>query len=104
MSSGWAGGPVWINSATLLERTNWATDVVWGRAENGLTPFDPNAWVTRYKITPDRATAVLIDLLLQDDLGDDARRLALDAGHDGSANALRKAIQRLANCPEFQLA
>ncbi len=44
---GWVGGPLWINSATLLERTNWAADVVWGRAENGLAPFDPAAWAAR---------------------------------------------------------
>ena len=48
--------------------------------------------------------AALIDLLLQGDLGDDARQLALDAGRDGTPNGLRKAVQRLANCPEFQLA
>ena len=47
---GWVGGPLWINSGTLLERTNWAADVVWGRAENGLSPFDPLAWAARYKI------------------------------------------------------
>ncbi len=47
---GWVGGPIWINSATLLERTNWAADVVWGRAENGLSPFDPKAWAARYRI------------------------------------------------------
>ena len=47
---GWVGGPIWINSGTLLERTNWAADVVWGRAENGLAPFDPLAWAARYKL------------------------------------------------------
>jgi uncharacterized protein (DUF1800 family) len=101
--AGWSGGPIWINSATLLERTNWAADIVWGRAENGLAPFDPAAWTTHYKIAPDHAATALVDLLLQGDLGDDARHLALDAGRDGSPNALRKTIQRLANCPEFQL-
>ena len=70
---GWAGGPVWINSATLLERGNWAADIVWGRAENGLAPFDPLAWAARYEITPDQAAEALVDLLLQDDLGDEAR-------------------------------
>ena len=69
---------------TLLERTNWAADVVWGRAENGLAPFDPLAWAARYKLAPDRAAGAFLDLLLQGDLGDDARRLALDAGRDGS--------------------
>ena len=101
--SGWAGGPIWINSATLLERTNWASDVVWGRAENGLAPFDPAAWTTHYKIAADHTAAALLDLMLQDDLGEDARRLALAAGRDGSPNGLRKTVQRLANCPEFQL-
>jgi uncharacterized protein (DUF1800 family) len=101
---GWVGGPLWINSATFLERTNWAADVLWGRAENGLAPFDPAAWARSYQIEPGRSVAVLIDLLLQDDLGDEARRLAREAGRDGSPNALRKAAQRLANCPEFQLA
>ena len=38
---GWVGSSNWINSGTLLERTNWAADVVWGRSENGLTPFEP---------------------------------------------------------------
>ena len=101
---GWVGGPVWINSATLLERTNWAADVIWGRAENGLAPFDPAAWAARYKMTPDHIAQALIDLLLQDDFGDEARRLALDAARDGKPEGLRKALQLVANCPEFQLA
>lgn len=101
---GWVGGRAWINSGTLLERANWAADVVWGRSENGLSPFDPIAWSARNRLPPDRAAGALIELLLQDDLGDEARRLALAAGRDGTADGLRKALQRLANCPEFQLA
>jgi hypothetical protein len=101
---GWVGGPTWINTGTLLERTNWAADVVWGRAEFGLTPFDPLAWAARYKLPADRAAGALLDLLLQGDVGDEARRLVLDAGRDGSPDGLRQALQRLANCPEFQLA
>ena len=46
----------------------------------------------------------MIDLLLQDDLGKDARRLALEAARGNSPVGLRKALQLLANCPEFQLA
>jgi uncharacterized protein (DUF1800 family) len=101
--AGWAGGSVWINSGTLLERTNWAADIVWGRSENGLSPFDPFAWATQYKLSTDRACGAFLDLLLQGDLGDEARGLALDAGRDGSPGGLRKALQRLANSPEFQL-
>ena len=63
-----------------------------------------SAWAARYKLAADRAAGAFVDLLLQGDLGDEARRLALDAGRDGSPDGLRKALQRLANCPEFQLA
>jgi hypothetical protein len=101
---GWVGGSTWINSGTLLERTNWAADVVWGRPENGLTPFDPRAWAAHYELSADRAGGALLDLLLQGELGDDTRRLALGAGREGSPGALCKSLQRLANCPEFQLA
>jgi uncharacterized protein (DUF1800 family) len=101
---GWVGGSIWINSGTLLERTNWAADVVWGRSENGLLPFDPLAWAAHYKVSPDRAAHAFLDLLLDGDLGADARRLTLDSGRDGSPDGLRKSLQRLVNCPEFQLA
>ena len=102
--AGWVGGQNWINSATLLERTNWASDVIWGRAENGLSPFDPIEWAARFKIKVDQCTQAIIDLLLQDDLGKDARRLTLEAARGNSPVSLRKALQLLANCPEFQLA
>jgi uncharacterized protein (DUF1800 family) len=101
---GWVGGTVWINSNTLLERTNWAADIIWGRSENGLAPFDASAWAARSKLPPDRANRAFLDLLLQGDVGDEARRLAFDAGRDGTGDGLRKALQRLANCPEFQVA
>jgi uncharacterized protein (DUF1800 family) len=101
---GWIGGGHWINSATLLERTNWSSDVIWGRAENGLAPFDPVDWAARYKIDSARSAQALIDLLLQDDVGKEARRFALEAARSNTAVNLRKALQLLANCPEFQLA
>jgi uncharacterized protein (DUF1800 family) len=101
---GWVGGTVWINSSTLLERTNWAADIIWGRSENGLAPFDPLAWAARYELPPDRSAGAFVELLLQGDIGDETRRLALDASGDGTLVGLRKALQRLANCPEFQLA
>ncbi len=124
---GWVGGRAWINSGTLLERTNWAADVVWGRSENGLMPFDPLEWAARYKLPAKETAAAFLDLLLDDGTSanvgqppsavrtDDSRgrlshqkelahELALEAARDGSALGLRKAIQRIVNCPEFQLA
>jgi uncharacterized protein (DUF1800 family) len=100
---GWLGGSLWINSGTLLERTNWAADLVWGRPENGLLPFDPLDWAARYKVPVKEAAAAFLDLLLAGDTSPEARRLVLAAGRDGSADGIRKALQRVANCPEFQL-
>ena len=101
---GWIGGKLWINSSTLLERGNWAADIIWGRSENGLAPFDPLAWAARCKLPPESIAEAFLDLLLQGELGGEARRLALDATRNGTLDGLRKALQRLANCPEFQLA
>jgi uncharacterized protein (DUF1800 family) len=101
---GWAAGAIWINSSTLLERTNWAADVIWGRAENGIAPFDPLEWAAQYKIDVNRIEQAINDLLLQDDFGKEARRLVTQAARDRSAIGLRKALQLLTNCPEFQLA
>ena len=87
---GWIGGQPWLNSATLLERTNWSSDIIWGRAENGLSPFDPMEWAARFKIDTGRIAQALNDLLLQDDFGKEARRLTLEAARDKSPNSLAR--------------
>jgi uncharacterized protein (DUF1800 family) len=102
--AGWAGGTAWLNSGTLLARAYWAADVIWGRAENGLAPYDPLVWTARNRIDAKRAPGALVDLLLQQNVSAQARESIVDAGRDGSANGLRKAIERIVNCSEFQLA
>jgi uncharacterized protein (DUF1800 family) len=101
---GWDGGRTWINSATLLQRVNWAADVIWGRPENGLAPYDPTAWAVHYEIPPGRVAEALIDLLLRGEVAPEARDVILDAARAGGPDGLRKALQRIANLPEFQLA
>jgi uncharacterized protein (DUF1800 family) len=101
---GWDGGKTWLNSTTLLERGNWANDLIWGNADFGLDPYDPLAWAKRNNVAPQQAAARLLELLLQDDAGPKARKLILKAGRGGTADDLRKALQRIVHCPEFQLA
>ena len=101
---GWEGGKTWINGATLLQRGNWAADLVWGRADHGLPPIDLEAWASRHRVPGARATRALVELLLQDDLDDQARAMILRAGRDGDADGLRRSLQLILNCPEFQLA
>jgi uncharacterized protein (DUF1800 family) len=101
---GWDGGKAWLNSTTLLERGNWGNDIVWGNADYGLMPYDPLAWANQNEIAPDKAADALTDLLLQGDLDANARALIQRAGRDGTADGLRKAIQMILHCPEYQLA
>jgi uncharacterized protein (DUF1800 family) len=101
---GWDGGKSWLNSTTVLERGNWCNDIVWGNADLGLKPYDPLAWAGRNGIEPEHATAAFIDLLLQGDLDAEARDLILRTGRDGRPDSLRKALQLLLHCPEYQLA
>jgi uncharacterized protein (DUF1800 family) len=101
---GWDGSKTWLGSTTLLERGNWINDIVWGNDAFGLKAYDPLAWARRHGIAPEQATAALTDLLLQGDLGPQARTLVQGAGRNGQPDSLRKAIQLLLHCPEYQLA
>ena len=101
---GWDGGRAWVSSATLLARSNWVSDFVWGNRSMAIEPFDPNAWANDNGIAPENVADRLADLLLQDDLAPEARSLAIRAGRGGGGDGVRKALQILLNCPEFQLA
>ena len=91
---GWDGGRTWIDSTTVLERGNWVADVIWGNPELGLRPYEPSA----------KSTETFLELSLQGDLDAEARTLILRAGAEGTADGLRKALQRMLHCPEYQLA
>ena len=101
---GWDGGKAWLNSSTILERGNWANDLVWGNPDLGMKPYDPLAWANRYEIAPEKAAEAFLDLLLQGDAAPKARERILSAGRDGTADGLRKALQLILHCPEYQLA
>jgi uncharacterized protein (DUF1800 family) len=101
---GWDGGKTWLNSSTVLERGNWCNDVIWGNADFGLKTYDPTAWAKRYGVTSEKAAEALLDLLLQGDGGARAREAVLRAGQAGTPDGLRKALQLIVHCPEYQLA
>jgi uncharacterized protein (DUF1800 family) len=101
---GWDGGKVWLNSTAVVERGNWCNDVLWGNARFGLTPYDPLAWARRHGVAAEKAADAFLDLLLQGEADDRARDLIRRAGRAGSADSLRKALQLIVHCPEFQLA
>jgi hypothetical protein len=100
---GWDGGRTWLNSTTLLERGNWCNDIIWGNADFGLKGFDPTDWARRNNVSVAQTPEVFFALLLDDELDVRTRSLALRAGRDGQPDGLRKVLQRIAHCPEFQL-
>jgi uncharacterized protein (DUF1800 family) len=101
---GWDGGRTWLTSATLLERGNWVSDVIWGNATVGVLPYDPPAWAKAHGLRPDQATAALVDLLLQGDLDPRARALIDRTAAPATADALRKTLQMALHTPDFHLA
>jgi uncharacterized protein (DUF1800 family) len=101
---GWVGGRNWVTTTTLLARANWSNDVVWGNPNRGMPGYDLLTWARRHRIAPTRATAALMELLLQGDLSAEDRALILRTGADGRADSLRRALQLVWNCPECQLA
>jgi uncharacterized protein (DUF1800 family) len=100
---GWDGGKSWLNSTTVLERGNWIADLIWGNPELGLSPYDPLAWAERCQITPSKVPEAMISLLLQGEVNDNARGLILKTGADGHPDSLRRALQLVLHCPQFQL-
>jgi uncharacterized protein (DUF1800 family) len=101
---GWDGGRTWLTSATLLERGNWVSDVIWGNATVGVMPYEPLAWAKAYGLQPGQVTAALVDLVLQGDLDPRARVLIERAAAPATTDALRKALQLALHTPDFHLA
>jgi uncharacterized protein (DUF1800 family) len=101
---GWDGGRSWLNSTTVLERGNWASDIVWGNADLGLKAYDPPVWTKQNGVEGGKAATALLAVLLQEDVTSQARDLILAAGRDGKADSLRRAVQLALHCPEYQLA
>src|SRR5262249_40612126 len=101
---GWDGSKTWINSTPVLEPGNWATHVVWGNANLGMKAYDVAGWAKANGLAAAKAVPALIDLVVQGDLDGKAKALVEKAGRDGKADSLRKALQLLLHCPEFQLA
>jgi hypothetical protein len=99
---GWVAGPTWLSSTALLERSNWCNDVIWGNPDLGMGRYDPLAWARRHGLAPAAATPALLDLLLQGDVHPESRAQILRAG-DGSGDGLRRALQLVCHCPEYQL-
>jgi uncharacterized protein (DUF1800 family) len=101
--AGWAGGRRWITSASVVERTNWLSAVIWGDPDSDLPPFDPVAWGARNGVPRREIGRALVELLVQADITPEATEAALEVAQPADADALRKCAQIIVHCPEYQL-
>jgi uncharacterized protein (DUF1800 family) len=101
--AGWAGGRRWITSASVIERTNWLSAVIWGDRALDRPSFDPLAWGDRHGIPRREIGRALIELLVQDDLTPEAKNAALRVAESADADTLRKCAQIIVHCPEYHL-
>jgi len=70
--SGWDGGGTWINSATLLERVNFANTIA--KAREGNYVFDPEPLLANVGDTPEAIVDFFVDLLLGGEIPDASRK------------------------------
>ena len=103
--NGWEGGRSWINSATLIGRSNLAGALL---APSG--PYngklDPAAVARQYGHTDAKAAAEFLSNLFLQPSRDDGtfEKLFAHAGGGGGSGRLRKFAHTVVTQPEFQLA
>ena len=104
---GWDGGRSWINTSTLLGRSNLIGELL----QNEATRFDGQNLETLVKrhgvASPDRLINWLDDLLLAVPLSDSAKQKLIDLAEQTTGEPSRRIarlIQTLSTVPQFHLA
>lgn len=116
---GWEGGHAWLNSATVLARANYIQVLTGGGGKLNLedpnarigVAVDPAVIVRREKVSEAKAVvALLLELLLQGDVSDNARKRLEAFLADAPAQTparderVREVIHAIMTMPEYQLA
>jgi uncharacterized protein (DUF1800 family) len=107
--AGWDGGPAWVNSTTMLNRTNLVLGLLSDKDAALGGRCDPAALARKHAGGGAEAgTNFLVDLLVQDGLDRAIRQRvvarALALSHDDPKAALREAATLVLTAPEYQLA
>jgi uncharacterized protein (DUF1800 family) len=110
-ANGWAGGRHWIDSATLVGRSNLALVLMQGSEPYG-DKLNPRALANKHGCSTLKSSAkFLLDLFLQSDIAGDVNKaifktlqLPPGSGSDVEEATLRHFAHALVTLPEFQLA
>jgi uncharacterized protein (DUF1800 family) len=107
--AGWEEGKAWINSSTLLGRSNFAQEIVaaGGRFAGRI---DPAALVAKYGRKSDAEIVdFFLDLLVDGNVPVETRNQLIQAvsttasGESGSRDRLRRVVQLVLSSPEYNL-
>lgn len=103
--AGWPGGNSWLNTSTVTARNRWLTDMIWGNRDSPFPnePLGMNRWMFRNRLKKSEVGSTLIRLMVQDHVSDDVRQIILEAARSKTENSFRKAVQIIAQCPEYHL-
>lgn len=104
--AGWEEGKAWINSSTLLGRSNFAQAIVASRGGPFAVRTDPSGLAAKHGCTTDRdVLGFFLDLLVDGDVPADTRaQLAWSlAGNDPHSERVRRLVQLILSLPEYNL-
>ena len=112
---GWPGGLSWLNTSTVVERSNFAEALapgkLWGKAAVPPRALDPARPLHEEKVSrPEDVVRVLLDLYLPGGVGPGSREklVAFVAAGKPAGPALdrraRQAVHAILTMPEYQLA
>jgi hypothetical protein len=110
-ANGWAGGRHWIDSATLVGRSNLALALLQGSEPYG-DKLNPRVITNKHGYSTFKfAGQFLLDLFLQNDLASDVHESILKTAQAASGNnhydedaTLRRFAHTVVTLPEFHLA
>jgi uncharacterized protein (DUF1800 family) len=109
--AGWEEGKAWINSSTLLGRTNFAQAIVASRSGPFAGRTDPAALAAQYGRSSDAdVLEFFLGLLVDGDVPADTRtQLAsslnspIQGGPDSRSERIRRLVQLILSLPEYNL-
>ena len=102
---GWEGGRLWVNSATMLQRANFAAEITGGTRLGEISDPETIAATHRLNVSGD-VVRHYVDLLLARDIPAQSEKQLIDYLNDapgGRGPRMRGLIHLVMSMPEYQL-
>ncbi len=105
--AGWEEGKAWVNSSTLLGRSNFAQAITASRAGPFAGRTDPAALAAKYGATSDaEVVQFFLELLVDGDVPAETRKQlaqSLSISSDARSDRIRRLVQLILSLPEYNL-